>query len=98
MWVPTTTPLPVLVAEKHPSKIRLGLRDGTYAEIKWPVMVGDTLVRSDSTDVPAVDVREVTTVKVREFSVIKTVVLAVNIPFVALLIFCEISDDCYLGS
>jgi hypothetical protein len=41
-----------------------------------------------------VDVREVTTVKVREFSVIKTVVPATCIPVVALVIFCEINGGC----
>lgn len=80
MWVPTTTPLPTLVAEQHPSKVRLDLSDGTHVEIKWPAMVGDSMVRSDSAVVEPVDVRDVTRVQVREVSGIKTIGLAVFVP------------------
>ncbi len=97
MWVPTTTPLPTLVAEQHPSKVRLGLQDGTHADIKWPVMVGDSMVGSDSTAVQPVRVREVATVKLQEFSLIKTIVLAITVPAAALVILCEISGGCYVG-
>ena len=97
MWVPTTTPLPALVAEEHPSKVRLELQDGTHADIRWPVMVGDSMVRSDSTAAQPVHVREVATVKVQEFSLIKTLVVAITVPMTALVILCAISGGCYVG-
>ncbi len=94
MWVPTTTPLPTLLAEKHPSKVRLGLQDGDHAEIAWPVMVGDSMVGSDSTAVPPVDMRDVTTVQVRELSGVKTIGLAV---FVPLTVFAIVFAALYEG-
>ena len=95
MWVQTTTPLPTLVATKHPSTVRLRLQDGTHAEIKWPVMVGDSMVESDSSVVPPLALREVTTVQIREFSLIRTLVLAVTIPIAALWTLCAI-EGCYM--
>ncbi len=97
MWVPTTAPLPTLVAEQHPSKVRLGLQDGTHADITWPVMIGDSMIGSDSAAVQPVHVREVATVKVQEFSLIKTLVLAITVPMTALVILCAISGGCYVG-
>jgi len=93
MWVPTTTPLPTLVAEKHPSKVRLDLTDGTHVELAWPVMVGDSTVGSDSSVVQPVDVRDVTKVQVREVSGVKTIGLAVVIPMtVFAIIFAELYE------
>ena len=98
MWVPTTTPLPTLVAEQRPSKVRLDLADGTQVEMKWPTMVGDSMVRSDSTVVEPIDVRDVKVVKVQEFSLIKTVVLAVTIPITMLIFICELDGSCRSGT
>jgi hypothetical protein len=99
MWVPTTTPLPTLVAEQHPSKVRLDLSDGTHVEIEWPAMVGDSMVGSDSTAVTPVYTRDVSTVKVQEFSLIKTVVLAITVPMATIGLICVIAGDgsCYIG-
>ena len=93
MWVPTTTPLPTLVTEKHPSKIRVGLEDGTHTEITWPVMVGDSAVESDSTSTPPVAVRDITAVQVREMSVVKTIGLAIAIPAVVFYALLAIAWD-----
>ena len=91
MWVPTTTPLPTLVAEKHPSKVRLDLADGTQVEMKWPTMVGDSMVQSDSAVVEPVDVRDVTRVQVREGSGVKTIGLVVLVPIVLFaIVFAEL--------
>ena len=98
MWVPSTTPLPTLVAEQHPSKVRLDLSDGTHVEIKWPAMVGDSMVTSDSAVVEPVDVRDVMTVNLQKFSLIKTVMLAVSIPVAMLGIICELDGACSSGT
>jgi len=43
-WVATTTPLPALIAEQPPQKIRLNLADGTNVELSHPTIVGDSVV------------------------------------------------------
>ena len=85
MWVPSTVPAPNLIAEQHPAEVRLGLRDGSPVRVKWPILVDDSLIRSDSASSqrarnrglpvptgPGIAVRDVTTVESRQVSGVKT--------------------------
>lgn len=105
MWVPTTTPTPSFINEKHPSEVRLGLHDGSTVRVKWPIIVGDSLIRSDSASRqrsrnrgapvptgPSIAVRDVTTVESRQLSVVKTATLMIAIPLAAGIAICAFEE------
>jgi hypothetical protein len=105
MWVPTTTPAPTYINEKHPSEVRLGLHDGSTVRVKWPIIVDDSLIRSDSASSqrsrnkgvpvptgPSIAVRDVTTVESRQVSGVKTVALMLAIPLAAGIVVCALEE------
>lgn len=106
MWVPVTTPAPSFINEKHPSEVRLGLHDGSTVRVKWPILVDDSLIRSDSGSSqrsrnrgapvptgPSIAVHDVTTVESRQVSGVKTAGLMFAVPLATFGIFC-ILEDC----
>jgi hypothetical protein len=108
MWVPTTTPAPAYINQKHPSEVRLGLHDGSTVRVKWPINVGDSLIRSDSASRqrsrnrgapvptgPSIAVRDVTSVESRQVSGVKTAALMIAIPLAMAGVFCLLE---YCGS
>ncbi len=106
MWVPTTTPAPNFIREKHPAEVRLGLHDGSTVRVKWPILVDDSLIRSDSASSqrsrnrgapvptgPSIAVRDVATVESRQVSGVKTAGLIIAVSLATFGVLC-ILEDC----
>jgi hypothetical protein len=105
MWIPTTTPAPTFINAKHPSEVRLGLHDGSRVRVKWPIIVDDSLIRSDAASSersrnrgapvptgPSIAVRDVTTVESRQVSGVKTAGLMFAMLTAALGAICLVED------
>ncbi len=85
-----------LVAERHPSQVRVQRQDGTRVVLRQPAVRGDSLVSQRAGDSTGVYVRDISAAAVRRFDPVATVGLVAGIFAVAAIACaaaCEFGPD-----
>ena len=85
-----------LIAEKHPTRVRVQRADGSRVVLSDPAVVGDSIVGAQGYGRKAMAVTDVTSVALWKFDLGRTIVLAlvgVGVPYIGLVIFYSSWSD-----